>query len=257
MSRSDYKTNFVFTNFGQLAFHVKGPQGSSRAFIFLHGHLNTAFEYGNYNYFDIVDENSMHIFLDHRWHGSSTKQQFYPTLSERSQDIDLLVTNLNQQYPNIKEYYLVGYSQGGSVLLRYLSDTFQSNKLITKAFAIAPRLDLNDYLKWLEEGITEMKTKGTTSFKKKYKSKGYISYTREYVSEFENLDLSSLVQGVSTPISLIRGDRDELILKEELVSLASLNSNYLEYVEVSDCSHFPSVDKQHEIYSIIETIARN
>lgn len=251
MSRSDYKTNFIFTSFGQLAFHAKGSHLATKVFVFLHGHINTAFEYGNYHYFDQAGADSLSIFLDHRWHGSSTRTRDYPTISERAEDIDLLLERLVEDYPSLKQIYLVGYSQGGSVLLYYLLSEYKHKHLVNKAFAIAPRLDLIDYLSWLSEGISEMEESQTNSFQKKYKSKGYFTYTKDYVDEFRRINFFEISKQINIPVTLIRGDRDELITKEELIKLQSLNKDFISYLEVNDCSHFPNVDKQHEIYRAI------
>lgn len=254
MSRSDYKTNFIFTDFGQLAFHKKGNQQATKAFIFLHGHINTAFEYGNYHYFENGVESSLHIFLDHRWHGSSTRIENYPTISQRAEDIDLLLTKLVEDYPQLQQVYLVGYSQGGSVLLYYLSSDYKFKHLVTEAFAIAPRLNLKDYLIWLSEGINEMEKNHQDSFQKKYKSKGYFTYTRSYIDEFREIDFFKICTSIDMPVVLIRGDKDELITKEELLKLQSRNQQYLSYLEIKDCSHFPTIEKQHEIYLTITAL---
>jgi len=57
-------------------------------------------------------------------------------------DLDLVVSHASEMYPSI---YLVGFSLGGNLTLKYLGETFwKSKKYIKKAIAISVPLDLGE-----------------------------------------------------------------------------------------------------------------
>ncbi len=250
MSRQDFRTYHIETDFGNLAYHVKGNSAANRAIVFLHGHLDSAMENGTYRIFD-AEDSVLQILLDHRSHGSSTRSKFYPTLSERAEDIDILIPKLSANFPSVKELTLVGYSQGGSVLLLYLLKDYSQKNKITSAVLIAPRLILKRYLKWFKREIEAMSVHQKNYFTKKYKSKGYINYNTKYTEEFENIDYYQEISSLKTKTVLVRGSQDELITKEEAEKLINLNARFLTYREFKDWTHYPSKGQWHELYSYI------
>jgi pimeloyl-ACP methyl ester carboxylesterase len=250
MSRFDFVTHHIETSFGNIAIHTKGPADATRALVFFHGHLDTAIENGSYKIFDSYDD-TLQILVDHRWHGCSTRTVFYPALSERAEDIDIVLEAISQLFPQITKINLIGYSQGGSVLLLYLLGDHVHKHKIESAFLVAPRIDLKRYLKWFEKEIPVMEAEGRSSFTKKYKSKGYINYNKKYIDEFATFNFYEMMDRLTTKTVLIRGEQDDLITEPEAHKLRDLNPKYLKYFSVKDWKHNFEPHHWHELYGYI------
>ncbi|MBL8014772.1 MAG: alpha/beta hydrolase [Candidatus Doudnabacteria bacterium] len=251
MSRRDYITKHIYTDFGSIAYHFKGPKMADTAIIFLHGHFDSALENRSYHLFDQNDE-VLKIFLDHRWHGSSTRTKFYPSLSERAEDIDILIESILISFPSIANLHIAGYSQGGAVLLYYITGDQSQKSKLNSVFIIAPRIRLRDYLKWFSKDIDEMERLGKKDFTKKYRSKGLVKYNGKYLKEFSEINLYDLVSKLKVPSVLIRGTEDDLITKEEATRLINLSNNSMAYHEISDLGHNPDPKHWNKIYKYIK-----
>lgn len=253
MSIDDFKTYHIETDFGTLAYHAKGNTSSKKAFIFLHGHLDSAFENGTFRIFDFHSD-VLQILLDHRWHGSSIRTEFYPSITEKAEDIDIFLRNLRLQFPQVEEIYLIGHSQGASVLLRYLLHNYPVD--VTAAFIIAPRFDLKGYMKWFDKEIMMLKENPESqAFTKKYRSKGYVSYNRKYLIDLEEFDLKKSIKSLATPSVLIRGENDDLISREESAFLVDEGNNFLSYYEIPDCGHNLEIKHWHAINDYVYNFA--
>lgn len=256
MSRSDFITHHIATEFGALACHIKGSRQADRAIIFLHGHVDTAMENGNYRIFD-SDDDVIKILLDHRWHGSSTRTRFYPSISERSEDLNILLGELPKFLPSINKVDVIGYSQGGSVLLYFLLNDFEQKRKVDSAFLLAPRLDLKSYLKWFHKEREKMEIAGETQFAKRYKSKGYVVYNTKYLEEFATINYFEILDNLQTKTTLLRGDADDFLTAKEAHKLVNLNEEYLKYIEIKGLSHYPKPEQWHDIYDIVYASAKS
>lgn len=70
--------------------------------------------------------------------------------SGATQDLDAVVRHVSKR-PNVSEIYLLGFSLGGNLLLKYLGEAWDSNKKIHAASAISVPCDLHDSLHQLNQ----------------------------------------------------------------------------------------------------------
>lgn len=216
----------------------------------MHGHIDTAFENGNYRIFD-KDDSVLKILLDHRWHGSSMRTKFYPSISERAEDLDILIKAITNKYRGINKIKVIGYSQGASVLLYYLLNDYEQKLKVSSAFLLAPRLDLKAYLKWFTKERERMIVAGETQFSKKYRSKGYVTYTTAYLKEFASIDYFKIIGNLTTPTTLLRGDQDDFLSAEEAARLILSGEGKVLYKEIVGCNHYPKPEQWNDIYNIV------
>jgi pimeloyl-ACP methyl ester carboxylesterase len=252
MSIDKFKTYRIDAPFGSLAYHCKGNFASKSAFIFLHGHLDSALENNTHQIFD-YHEDVLQVLLDHRWHGASTRIEYYPSITERAEDIDILLHELVKQFPQLKNIHLIGYSQGGSVLLCYLlhKKNFAQKSMVTSTFIVGPRFDLKGYLKWFEKELEQIRVGALQHITKKYRSKGYIKYSKRYIRELGEMDFKKLIKHLTIPSVLIRGENDDLISKADSELLIDGSNGLLSYYEVAGCGHNPEVKHWQQINDFI------
>lgn len=254
MSRKGYQTHIIETPEGHIAAHYKGNVLSKRAFVFIHGHIDSAMENQSHQIFN-EDDSELKFHLDLRCHGSSTRTPTYPTLSERSKDIERFIFNTRNKFPEIDKFYFIGYSQGASTLLYYLLNDFLGKEYIGNTFLFAPRLDLKIYLNWFDKEVSKITELGEEKFDKKYRSKGILSYNKKYVEEFSNTDFYKDIYKLDVTSYLIRGGNDDLISRDEVERLIKLNPKFLKYIEIDGLTHYPTIKQFEMIYGLIVELA--
>lgn len=253
MSRTDYKTIYINTDFGHLAVHYKGDITSENAMLFLHGHIETAIEHGTYQFFD-GDDNNLKILVDHRWFGCSTRIEKYPSLSERCEDIDIVIDFIYKHFSSVKNLNVVAYSQGATVLLLYLSRNFKQKHRISNAFALAPRLNLKEYLQWFQKNIDEIKNTGKEYSNKVYRSKGILRISKAFLQDYIDIDIFETVKSITCPTYIIRGELDDIVSKDEVNKLIEMNPDVLELIEIHSAGHHLTKSQLQELYLYIKSI---
>lgn len=250
MSRSDYTTYHIETPFGHLAVHYKGNINSSRAFVFIHGHIESALENDSYSIFN-KNDGELKILLDIRSHGSSTRSRTYPTISDRCEDLDTFLLHIQSVFPNLEKVHLIGYSQGGSTVLHYLLNEYKGKEMLGDTYLFAPRLDMKAYMKWFDKEIQHLNDTGNVIFDKRYSSKGILTYHKKFIDEFSDINFYDVINNLSINTYIIRGTEDHLLTRDEVDRLVYANPTHLKYVEIEGLVHTPTIDKFEMLFDLI------
>ncbi len=246
--KTKYKTKYIVTDFGHLAYHYCGNADSSTAYIFIHGHFHPSLENQSSAVFDKVEDSIFKILLDSRGHGSSTRLKEYPSLGERIEDIDILFVHIVKNYPSLKEFHLVGYSISGAVVLKSVKKLEKKYKNFKFSITlVAPLMKLSKHKKWFKKDIKNLSSTGENQITKKYKTKGLYDYSKRYFEELTSKFYLNNNRKWNSPIKILLGKNDTRVSTTEIERFVIRVKAEIVFNADQEFTHYLSAEEFAEI----------
>lgn len=221
--RLKYTTEYIQTDFGHLAYHYAGNIAASKVFVHVGGVFDGAMSY-SHELFKNANDGLLRIFVDVRAHGSSTRIAEFPSITERTKDLETILDSVYAKFPNINDVYLSAYSQGAVIALNYLTG-LSSNHKIRKLFLISPRTNASEFKRWFTKELEMLDEEKQDYVTKKYNSKGFYVYTKEFFEDLDRIDLKSKLNLIHTDIEVFTGLKDQLTPYNEIKDFFSGYTN--------------------------------
>ena len=199
LSLSDYGTASVTVDNKPLYLSYSGDP-AKRAVLFIHGSPGSWDAWADYLLDEDFRKNAFMIAPDRAGFGGSDAGYHEPDLAQQA---GIIMQGIEQKFPDIESFIIVGHSYGGPVALRLAVD-YQDK--VDALIMLAPSIDPEyEEMRWYNK-LANTKLVRAIAPKAVDRSNQEILPLRG-----ELLKMKPLLGGITKPVTVIQGEKDKLV----------------------------------------------